>query len=375
MRSNGTKAGTRLKTRRVTMVDVARRARVSQSAVSFVLNSSQQSRKISENTAARIRRAARDLNFHPSHAARQLAGKRSGIIGACASYLYRNQILARSLACLTKEAAVRGMAVLAEESEDLPTSPKSFADRCQSWNVDGLIFVAMYNDSIWPQVVEATVRLPRVISVVGDAGIPNSHTVESDVGDGVRQTVQYLHAQGRRRMVMILEALDCQLDCRRHAAFLDTHAELGIGGDEAQVQLATRDWDENDVSKWDSLCDQLLNVCGADAVLTDNDVTAAGLLAACNRRGVRVPDDLALIGWGNTTVSRWISPMLTTVDFQPEQLMGQAMNLVTASHRAAGRGAAANDRIEAQADRAGFGVNRARPSRRIAVEILLSYEN
>ena len=312
------------------MVDVARRARVSQSAVSFVLNGSQQSRKISENTAARIRRAARDLNFHPSHAARQLAGKRSGIIGACASYLHRNQILARNLAYLTKEAAVRGMAVLAEESADSPTSPKSFADRCQSWNVDGLIFVAMYNDSIWPHVVETTARLPRVISVVGDAGIPNSHTVESDVGDGVRQTVKHLHAQGRRRMVMILEALDCQLDRRRHAAFLGAHTELGSGCDEAQIQLATRDWDENDVSKWDSLCDQLLKVCGADAVLTDNDVTAAGLLAACNRRGVRVPDDLALIGWGNTTVSRWISPMLTTVDIQPEQLMGWAMDLVTA---------------------------------------------
>jgi DNA-binding LacI/PurR family transcriptional regulator len=312
------------------MIDVARRAKVSQSAVSFVLSGSEHSRKISEKTAARIRRAAKDLDFHPSHAARQLAGKGSGVVGAFASYFYRNQILARILACLAKEASVRGMAVFAEEGEDRADSPKAFADRCRSWNVDGLIFVAMYNDVVWSNAAESLARLPRVISVVGDAGIPNSYTVESDVGDGVRQAVRHLHSQGRRRIVTILEALDCQINTRRHTAFLDAHAELGIACEDCQVQLATRDWDENDLSKWDWLYSELIDVCRADAVVADNDVTAAGLMAACNRRGVRVPDDIAMIGWGNTTVARWFSPMLTTIDFLPQQLLNKAMDLMTA---------------------------------------------
>jgi DNA-binding LacI/PurR family transcriptional regulator len=311
------------------MVDVARRARVSQSAVSFVLSGSEHSRKISEKTAARIRRAANELDFHPSHAARQLAGKGSGIVGAFASYFYRNQILARILACLAKEASSRGMAVFAEEGEDRPTSPKTFADRCRSWNVDGLIFVAMYNDVVWANAAETLAHLPRVISVVGDAGIPNSYCVEADVGDGVRQAVQHLYSQGRRRIAMILEALDCQINSRRHEAFLAAHAELGIPYNDSRLQLATRDWDYDEVSKWDGLLNELLDVCRADAVVTDNDVTAAGLIAACNRRGVRVPDELALIGWGNTTVARWMHPMLTTVDFLPQQLLSTAMGLMT----------------------------------------------
>jgi DNA-binding LacI/PurR family transcriptional regulator len=312
------------------MVDVARRAKVSQSAVSFVLSGSEHSRKISDKTAARIRRAAKELDFHPSHAARQLAGKGSGIVGAFASYFYRNQILARILACLAKEASTRGMAVFAEEGEDRTDSPKTFADRCRSWNVDGLVFVAMYNDAVWPNAAETLARLPRVVSVVGDAGIPNSHTVESDVGDGVRQAVRHLHAQGRRRMVMVLEALDCQINVRRYEAFLAAHAELGIECDKSQVQLATRDWDENDLPKFDRFLDDLVNVCRADAIVADNDVTAAGIIAACNRRGVRVPDDLAMIGWGNSTVSRWFSPMMSTVDFLPQQLLSKAMDLMTA---------------------------------------------
>jgi DNA-binding LacI/PurR family transcriptional regulator len=312
------------------MIDVARRAKVSQSAVSFVLSGSEHSRKISEKTAARIRRAARDLDFHPSHAARQLTGKGSGIVGAFASYFYRNQILARILACLAKEAASRGMAVFAEEGEDRPDSPKKFADRCRSWNVDGLIFTAMYNDVVWANAAESLAHLPRVISVVGDAGIPNSYSVESNVGDGVRQAVRHLYSQGRRRIAMILEALDCQINCRRHEAFLAAHAELGLVCDDTQVQLATRDWDYDEKSKWDGLLDELLDVCRADAVVADNDVTAAGLIAACNRRGVRVPDDLAFIGWGNTSVARWMHPMLTTIDFLPQQLLSTAMDLMTA---------------------------------------------
>ncbi len=195
---------------------------------------------------------------------------------------------------------------------------------------DGLIFVAMYNDAMWGNAAEAMAELPRVVSVVGDAGIPNSYSVESDLADGARQAVQHLHAQGRRRMVVILEALDCQINCRRHKGFLDAHAGLGIACDESQVKLDTRDWDENDLAKFDDLRDELINVCRADAIVADNDVTAAGLLAACNRRGVRVPDDLALIGWGNTGVARWMSPTLTTVDFLPQQLMSQAMDLMTA---------------------------------------------
>ena len=330
MHRSSTKTRTNGVSQRVTMVDVARRAKVSQYADWFVLSGSEHSRKISEKTAARIRRAACELDFHPSHAARQLAGKGSGIVGAFASYFYRNQILARILACLTKEAATRGMAVFAEEGEDRAASAKAFADRCRSWNVDGLIFVAMYNDAVWARAAECLGHLPRVISVVGDAGIPNSYSVESDVGDGVRQAVRHLYAHGRRRMVMILEALDCQINCRRHTAFLDALAELGINCDDSQVQLATRDWDENDLPKWDALCGDVIDVCRADAVVADNDVTAAGLIAACNRRGVRVPDDLAMIGWGNTSVSRWLSPMLTTIDFLPQQLLSKAMDLMTA---------------------------------------------
>ena len=53
-------------------------------------------------------------------------------------------------------------------------------------------------------------------------------------------------------MVMILEGIDRQIDSRRHKAFLDAHAELGISCDELQLKLAGEDWDATDVAKFDS---------------------------------------------------------------------------------------------------------------------------
>lgn len=313
------------------MIDVARKAGVSRAAVSFVLSGKEDYvRRISPEKAEKIRQIARRLNFHPNHAASQLAGKRSNMISVLGSNWYGDQIPVRILAYLTREAALRGLVVLAEETEGILGPLEQLANRALSWNADGALFLAYNNDDIWPAMAAALRRMPRVISVMGDAGILHSHSVESDVADGIRQTVRHLHAQGRQRMVLILEGLDRQINCRRHEAFLAAHAELGNPIDESQIYLGTRGWGEVESPLWIDFCNELVAARRADAVLTDSDATAAGLLSACQRRGVRVPDDLALVGWGNTIISRWTYPQLTTIDFLPERLASDALDLMTA---------------------------------------------
>jgi DNA-binding LacI/PurR family transcriptional regulator len=310
------------------MTDVARHAGVSQAAVSFVLGGGKYSRRVSEKTALRIREVAKQLNFHPNHAAQQLSGKRSGVIGVLGSNWSGDQLPTRVLVWLTREAAERGIVILAEETVGNAESLERYASKCLSWNVDGLLFLAYNNDAIWPAAAAALGQLPRVVSVMGDAGIPNSHTVETDLSDGVHQAIRHLYEGGRRRIVLILEALDYQINCRRKEAFFAAHAELGLPCDDSQVCLATRGWKESDTPRWEALRDDLVDVRRADAILADSDATAAGLVSACKQRGVRVPEDLALVGWGNSTIARWIDPKLSSVDFLPAQLMGRSLDLL-----------------------------------------------
>ena len=201
--------------------------------------------------------------------------------------------------------------------------------KCRSWNVDGLIFLAYDNDACWPEVVPLLKPFPRVVSLLGNPYIPGATCVESDVADGVRQAVAHLHAQGRRKIVQILEDVTGQSNARRQQAFCDAHraADRPMAAD--QVCEATRGFEADDFPKFLELCDDLITNRHADAILADSDYTAAGLIKALQYRGRRVPDDVAVVGWGNEALAAWFIPRLTTVSYLLDEVVGTAIHTLT----------------------------------------------
>jgi DNA-binding LacI/PurR family transcriptional regulator len=292
------------------MIDIARLAGVSRQAVSCVLRGDDS--RIGVKTAARIRGIAKELRFHPNHAAQQLAGKRSGIISVLTCpWMTLNE--ARLIGWLIRTARQRKLTALAAELEPTPDALDEYIDQCVGWNVDGLIFIALNNDPVWPNVARAVARLPRVVSVMGDPGLPNGGSVVADVEGGVRQAVTHLHNQGRRKIVQILEDLDGQMNRRRWQAFLDVHAELGrpVGND--QLCIATKGFRTEDTPKIVELSKAIARERRPDAVLSDSDATAAFFLKGFAQEGIRVPDDIAVIGWGDTTGPHLLNPTLTSL--------------------------------------------------------------
>ena len=321
--------------KRTRMVDIARLAGVSRSAVSHVLSGTGKGNIIvSEKTAAKIRHIAKQLNFHPNHAARQLAGKRSRIIGALAQTWFW-QTEQRALAWLNQLAASRNFKILAWQMDAHTPAMGSegidaFVDECLSWNIDGLICVTYKYDEVWPRVAESMARLPRIVSILGDPGVAGGHAVEIDVASGVRQCVEHLHSRGCRRIVQVLEGTKSRLDRQRYEAFLAAHREFYGPSDEDQVCFATEGWRIEDFVKYEELARQLVVDRRADAILADSDFSAPGLVRGLAKLGRRIPDDVALIGWGYENVGRGVAPRLTTVDFDFETVVGQALDLVTA---------------------------------------------
>ena len=103
---------------RVRMVDVAAR-RVSRGLRCLRARGRGAGPRVGEKTAARIRRIARQLNYHPNHAARQLAGKGSGLLGAVAGDWFHQTPL-RVLSWLNHLASARGFDIVAGELHDKP---------------------------------------------------------------------------------------------------------------------------------------------------------------------------------------------------------------------------------------------------------------
>jgi DNA-binding LacI/PurR family transcriptional regulator len=174
-------------------------------------------------------------------------------------------------------------------------------------------------------------EFPCVVSLLADPGVPGSSVVLSDPAAGVRQAVAHLHAQGRRKIVQALNYRDSALNRARRQALLDAQRELGLAIDpDCACLVADGLWEDAASQGPIDLCAAVL-AAGADAVLADDDFCAALLIRALTARGRRVPDDVAVVGWGNETVSRFTTPALTTVDYQMRPIVEAALQAITAS--------------------------------------------
>ena len=235
----------------------------------------------------------------------------------------------RALGWLNQLASNRNFKILAWQMDAQSESIDAFVNECLGWNIDGLICVAYKYDGVWPEAAEAMGRLPRVVSILGDPGVPGGHTVEIDVAHGVRQCVEHLHRQGRRRIVQILEGTKSRIDRQRYDAFVAAHREFYGPADQDQVCFATEGWIVEDYDKYEGLAQQIVVDRGADAIMLESDFSAPGLTRGVAKLGRRIPEDVAIVGWGYENVGRGVTPSLTTMDFDFEQLVGRAIDLLT----------------------------------------------
>jgi len=315
----------------VRMIDVARRAGVSQPTVSHVLSGDYRAQRVSEDTAQKIRSAAKQLRYYPNQAAQQLSGKRSGMLAALATTWRLHPFRPRFHSFLAPAADVRGFKVLSWQLENDVARVQQYVPELLARKVDALVYVALGNDAMWPQVGPLLAELPCVVSLLGDPGVPGGSVVLSDPAEGVRQAVAHLHRQGRRKIVQVFSQRNSAFDLDRRRGLLDAHREFGLAIDPDRACLFSKGttWDITNREHFD-LCESIIAL-GADAVLADDDFCAVLLIRALAASGRRVPDDVAIVGWGNETISRFFMPSLTTVDYGMSEIVQATLDIVVAS--------------------------------------------
>lgn len=280
------------KPRRPTSHDVAKLAGVSQPTVSVVFSGRAREVGISTATEERVIAAARDLSYSPNRLMRSIRKGRSGILGVYgpgAQWSMRHAYWSEVIAALHEGAALAHQELLFFA----PHAGRSLDDllgRMLSGLVDGLIVQPGSDNEVLDRIVSAGIPLVAVGDPYRD--VP---CVTIDNTTSVHRLVRHLFDRGHRRFVYIriedpattrpFPLLASEL---RPAAYDAALSELGLDpGSNPQLFL---DWDvENALSR-------ILDL-GATAVVCHNDEWAYPLLMACEKRGVRVPDDLALVGF------------------------------------------------------------------------------
>jgi len=319
--------------KRVRMVDVAARVRCSQAAVSHALSGTGVGQiRLSPERIAEIRRVAAEMGYQPNYAARQLTGKRSHVIGVVVDVLL-TATHARILAWIQHLAYQLGLHVLVMQTANETSRVQQAVDQYTRRGLEGLIYVAYLNDAHWSAAAEVLAACPNLVSVLGRPTIEGSPYIDVDVADGAGQSVMHLVDSGRQNIVLLLDDLESSWNRSRRDGFLEAHRHLGRDVNEDHVCVADDriDWSQPDPdARVDRMIATLIDGRGADAIVTDD--TMAGLLSqGLARRGIRVPQDVALVGHGNEVLVHFTYPRLTTIDIRIHEVMERAVNTLAAS--------------------------------------------
>jgi DNA-binding LacI/PurR family transcriptional regulator len=291
--------------RRPTSADVAARAGVSRTTVSFVLNG--RDGAISPATRQRVIDAASQLGYHPHAPARQLAGGSSQTIGLvlCQSpeQVAGDALLADTLRGMTAAARLAGFRVIVEAVE-----PKGgrYADLLRSGRTDGLVVSG-------PRVDDPELRgiVSDRFPVVLQGSLPGLDVTSVDVDNraGARGAVEHLISLGHRR-----------IGCITNAPLAYTAASERLDGYRAALREAniepSPDWIVEaafDAQSGHRAMARLLAAGEFDAVFVASDVVAFGAIGALRAAGRRVPDDISIVGFDDIPLAAFLDPPLTTV--------------------------------------------------------------
>ncbi|MFI9306313.1 LacI family DNA-binding transcriptional regulator [Streptomyces triculaminicus] len=296
--------------RRPTMKDIARRAGVSESAVSFALNDRP---GVSDATRERVRRVAEQLGWRPSTAARALSGEGAATVGLVlarpARTLGVESFFLQLLSGVQETLAGHGLGLLFQVVEDLDAECAVHRRWWAEHRVDGLLVVDPRDGDPRPALL-AELGLPTVIVGAPAAPVPPGapiSTVWADDTGAMASVVDHLHHLGHRRIAHIAGLPELSHTRRRIDSLRTEAARRGLTH---AVSLPT---DYSDAQGAEATRRALSARRPPTAIVYDNDVMAVAGLAVAAERGLAVPADLSIVAWDDSALCRNTHPTLTAL--------------------------------------------------------------
>ncbi|WP_322899788.1 LacI family DNA-binding transcriptional regulator [Enterococcus faecium] len=279
--------------------DVAKRANVSKTTVSRVLNNRGY---LSQKTIDNVYKAIEELNYQPNIVARQLFQKKTNIVGLLFPTV-ANPFFSELVEALEKKLYEIGYKVLIGNSMNNKEKETNYLNQLLSDQVDGLI-VGTHNQGIQEYKYQ---NLPIVaIDRVMNEDIP---VVESDNYNGGKLATKLLIAQGAKNIIHTNGPIDLQTPAnRRRLAYEDTMKAYQL-----IPRTVTLDFNISYVKKKQIFFQMFEDYPKIDGIFASNDIDAALILQVAKEKGLNVPADLLVVGYDGTLMTRSILPDLTTV--------------------------------------------------------------
>lgn len=308
-----------------TLDDVATLSGVSAMTVSRVVNNKP---GVSQKTIAKVEAAIRQLNYRPNLVARSLATSRANSIGVLFSRL-ENPLYSVMISGIVNAAAEAGLDVVLGNGHTVSSLIKS-ANILISKQIDGLIVLPVETNShgdegtlidtlhFYSQLEDMLIGmspspLPTILlenrQIQGISGL-----VHIDYRSGAEMAVQHLVANGHKKIGFVsYKERGAGIWLERYQGFLNAMSNCGCAVDERLVIDCNLSID----SSFEAVSQLLSRSYMPTALYCANDELAVGALNAALACGLRVPDDISIIGHDGSVYSETTFPKLTTVSIQP----------------------------------------------------------
>jgi len=288
---------------KVTMLDVAKLCGVSYQTVSRVINNSPE---VSEKTRRLVLQAIKNLGYHPNQMARSLKTRRSSILEVITfgveTFIPRELIIAMGRASIEHGYSL----MFTDIPRDDPEEEDRLFAHLNSGLCDGAILTAPVESRLFEKISADPPLLPilQIRNQRGSAG----PSVMIDQYYGSQLATQHLLDLGHQQIAEICAPLNYHEALSRHTAFIDT---LKTGGLSPADSVEAAEWMPQDgYQAANQLLDHGRHFSG---LIISNDYLALGAMLALNERGLRVPEDVSIVGFDDAPGSAYYMPPLTTI--------------------------------------------------------------
>ncbi len=291
--------------RTVTLRDVAERAQVDPSTASRALRQSTRS-LVRPDTVERVLATAKEMGYRVNQMAKGLKDQRSMTVGVLLPDL-ANPLFPPIVRGLEDGLRKAGYALILANTDRDPARERDLVEVLLSRQIDGLVLATAERD--YPMLDEVLERVPAVlVNRTTDYSLASS--VSSDDHQGMGQAVRHLVELGHTRIAHVGGARAASTGAFRYQHYLGWMQAQGLSVDPDLVVFT--DWFTQDLGA--KACNELLDR-GVDftAITAGNDLIALGCYQALRARGLRVPDDVSVVGYNGIRFCDEFAPPLTSI--------------------------------------------------------------
>lgn len=301
-----------------TLKDVARETGLTVSTVSRILNNRGY---ISDDARKNVREAMERLNYQPNEVARSLSKKTTNTIGVIVPHI-AHPYFSRVISCLEAAADSRGYKILLFNSKNRDDKQAKYVEICKSNRVAGVILMSgLVSMDNLKNLSVPLITIERNLEW-------GTASIECDNLSGGRMAAEHLIKCGCHRLLHISGVNETHMPAdAREAGFIETCGKYGV--QHREFKTSVRQYNAGEYREF--LKKTLSDNRDCDGVFASSDVIAAQVIQVAGSFGIRIPQDMKLVGFDDTDIALLTTPTITTIHQPVEEMMKTAVDELLAA--------------------------------------------